>query len=529
MSLILNRAGRALALAFSLFTAVACTSTLARGVDVDGQFDDWAGAIPAATDPAGDATAPFDLTQVFARSEGTAIFLRFDAAQDVNIQAGPTGAPTLRVEITLPGGDTLVADLRARSFRRLPAGTALTWAAVDYVSAPTFAAREFELKFDLAGLGVTAGQTVSVNFSGSDSLAAPFSITLDQPAPRIQRRSAARPPLSALRIASINTLNSGLNHATRGPMLGRLIDAVNADIYCFQEEYTSSQAAVALAVQQVDPLDNGYSWRAHKFNECALVTWGAVRPLPTLGTPLSDYAAAIVDLGGAIGAVAVVSTHLRCCGWDGSSEDANRIAEIQSITQTINRLRDGLLGPEFELYRDIPVIVIGDWNLVGSRMPLTIAETPKTSGGLGISWLFLRNLIGNDPQTWRDASSAFSPGVLDLLTYSADQLSAVHGFLFDTARLDAAELAALNVQQGDSGASDHLMLVADFSRITPLCVGDANRDGAVTIADLAVIIFNWGAVGIPGQLQGDADGSGDIDMRDIDAVISRWGVVCSAS
>lgn len=524
MSTILSSTRRLVAV-FTL--ALLAAPSLARGIDVDGQFDDWAGTPPVAIDPAGDGTAPFDLTQVFARSEGTAIFLRFDAAQDVNIQAGPTGAPTLRVEVTLPGGDTLVADLRARTFRRLPAGTALSWSSVGYVSAPTFSAREFELKLDLAGVGVTTGQTVNVNFSGGDSLAAPISIVLDQPVPGMQRRSAARPPLGALRIASVNTLNTGLSHATRGPMFGRMIDAVNADIYCFQEEYNSSQAAVALAVQQVDPLDNGYSWRAHKFNECALVTWGAVRPLPTLGTPLSDYAAAVVDLGGAIGAVVVVSTHLRCCGWDGTAEDANRVAEMQSITQTINRLRDGLLGPDFEIYRDIPVIVLGDWNLVGSRAPLTVAETPTTSAGLGVSWLFLRNLIGNDPQTWRDPTSAFSPGVLDLLTYSADKLSAVHGFLFDTTRLDSAELAALNVQPGDSNASDHLMLVADFSRITPACAGDANRDGAVTIADLAVIVFNWGAVGIPGQLQGDADGSGDIDMRDIDAVISRWGVVCT--
>lgn len=503
------------------------TPSLARGIDIDGQFDDWAGTPPAAIDPAGDGTAPFDLTQVFARSEGTAIILRFDAAQNVNIQAGPTGAPTLRVEVTLPGGDTLVADLRARTFRRLPAGTALSWSSVGYVSAPTFAAREFEVKFDLAGLGVNTGQTVNVNFSGSDSLAAPIPITLNQPVPGMQRRSAARPPLSALRIASINTLNTGLGHATRGPMFARMIDALDADIYCFQEEYTSSQPAVAFAVQQVDPLDNGYSWRAHKFNECALVTWGAVRPLPTFGTPISDYAAAVVDLGGAIGAVVVVSTHLRCCGWDGTAEDANRVAEMQSITQTINRLRDGLLGPDFEIYRDIPVIVVGDWNLVGSRTPLTVAETPKESRGLGLSWLFLRNLIGNDPQTWRDPGSAFSPGVLDLITYSADQLSAVHSFLFDTTRLNSDELAALGVEQNDSNASDHLMLVADFRRITPACAGDANRDGAVTIADLAVIVFNWGTVGIPGQLEGDADGSGDIDMRDVDAVLSRWGVVCT--
>lgn len=525
MSTILSSARRILAV-FMLAIAAA-PSCIARGIDIDGQFDDWAGTTPAATDPAGDGTAPFDLTQVFARSEGTTMFLRFDAAQNVNIQAGPTGAPTLLVEVTLPGGDTLVADLRARTFRRLPAGTALSWSSVGFVSAPTFAAREFELRLDLAGVGVQPGQSVTVNFSGSDSLAAPISIALNQPVPGMPRRSAARPPLSALRIASINTLNTGLSHATRGPMLGRLIDALDADIYCFQEEYNSSQPAVAFAVQQVDPLDNGYSWRAHKFNECALVTWGAVRPLPTLGTPISDYAAAVVDLGGAIGAVVVVSTHLRCCGWDGTAEDANRIAEMQSITQTINRLRDGLLGADFETYRDIPVIVLGDWNLVGSRTPLTVAETPKASRGLGLSWLFLRNLIGSDPQTWRDPASGFSPGVLDLLTYSADQLSAVHSFLFDTTRLNSAELAALNVQQGDSNASDHLMLVADFSRITPACAGDANRDGAVTIADLAVIVFNWGTVGIPGQLQGDADGSGDIDMRDVDAVISRWGVVCT--
>jgi hypothetical protein len=52
--------------------------------------------------------------------------------------------------------------------------------------------------------------------------------------------------------------------------------------------------------------------------------------------------------------------------------------------------------------------------------------------------------------------------MLDLIVHSPG-LERGNGFVLDTAELDAKTLSELGLQATDSQASDHLLLVADFS------------------------------------------------------------------
>lgn len=59
----------------------------------------------------------------------------------------------------------------------------------------------------------------------------------------------------------------------------------------------------------------------------------------------------------------------------------------------------------------------------------------------------------------------------------------------------------------------------------PACPGDADGDGMVGLADLAVIITNWFTAGMPGTL-GDLDGDGARGLSDLAIVINNWGASC---
>ncbi len=57
------------------------------------------------------------------------------------------------------------------------------------------------------------------------------------------------------------------------------------------------------------------------------------------------------------------------------------------------------------------------------------------------------------------------------------------------------------------------------------CLGDANGDGVVGLADLAVVIANWTNVGAP-RIPGDLDEDGEVALGDIAQIIQAWDTVC---
>lgn len=514
--------GRVILVAASWMLTGCCTTGAGAEPRMDGFFDEWSPSDHIAADPMGDASGAFDVQNVYASSRGSRLFLRFDTTQVRNLQSGSASDGTLRVEIAMPLDRRLTIDMRNRRlWRDNNSNLTLSWSTMGYATAPTFAASEFELVVDLAYFGVGPGSEISINFSGADTLAnwAPF--TMADPATTPERRSAARAPGTAFRVATLNTLQSGIIDGSQAPRLSRLVDSVNADIYCFQEEYDSSAAQIDAFVTAADPLENGASWTVHKNFDNAIATHGALLPITAAN---NSYASAVVDFGGGSAAV-VFAIHPKCCGYIGSSEDATRISQMNALVGTLASLRSGALGPAFAPYVDAPAIVIGDWNIVGSRTQLDIVENPA---GSDLVEAVPSNLIGNDVITWRGTSTgagSFAPGRLDLLTHSRTGITLLQSFVLDSALLNATELANLGLQSGDSAASDHLLLVGDFSFAAPPpphCSGDADGNLLVDFDDVTSVLANWGG---PGP-EGDADASGAVNFDDVTSVLASWGADC---
>ncbi|MEM8835006.1 MAG: hypothetical protein AAGD00_04210 [Planctomycetota bacterium] len=514
----------------SLFAAcvlLAAPSACAQQIVLDGTFDDWASVPVGVTDPAGDATGAFDVTEARATLRGGTLFLRFDISSERNLQSGSGSDGTLVITIQLPSGETLRIDTRART--NTLNGGPIGWNFLNLQTAPTFAATEFEARIDLSLFGVSEGDTVQVAFEGSDTVDA-MAIAETSPLPAPTFASPNRAPGSEFRIASLNTLQSGIIDFRQTEEIGRLVDGVNAEIYAFQEEYDSNAQQIATFLGSVDPLEDGRAWNVHKNFDNVVASPYPVTPIPGesenpgSGTPTGAYAAAVVDLP--FGPVIVLSIHPKCCGSIGSSEDDRRIRQTGAMALTILKMRAGSWNAPYahlNAYRDAPVVVIGDWNLVGSRQPLTLLESPE---GAALTDLLLTELDGIGTATWIGGNTgpgSFQPGRLDLCAYDAQRLSQASGFLVDTRRLPQMLLDELGMQAGDSGASDHLLMVTDFRYEFPSRI-DVNGDEQISVQDINFVVSNLGletdGAGFP---PGDTNASGDVTVEDITIVVNSLG------
>lgn len=417
---------------------------------IDGVFSEWTPELVVASDATGDAHGSFDISSVSATTNGAELYLQFDIGNELNLQNGEESDGKLVLVIDLPDGQQLNIDFRGRTATLSSSPEdGLPWSQIAFLCLPTYASDRYELRLNLAAIGAQAHDEISLNFTGADALDHAVSVVLT-PA------HAGPPPIMTrgprdLRIASLNTRWQGLSDPYRVACFQRLLAASGADVFCFQEEFDKDKFYEA--VPRVIP--------SNKCQQVNLQWWpggcgiATTWPLEPVEFGLDRSAAAAVKLPSSRYLV-VVSVHLRCCGYTGGSEDQHRKNQAQALVDRIQRLRDGDYGKRI---KDAGVVLIGDYNLVGSRRPLDIIKTagmtdwnlPRMGDGHAITW---RGITKEEQSFW--------PGRLDLLTYDTARLQPAMGCVMDTSLLSPNALRRLGLCGDDSWASDHLMLVADF-------------------------------------------------------------------
>ena len=412
---------------------------------IDGVFSEWSDDHLAVQDAKGDATAAFDVTKVAARTNGSELYLHFNIGNEINLQNGQDSEGTLCVVLNLPQERQLTIDFRART-ATLDGEERVPWSTLNFTCLPTYASAEYELRVDLQEFDLAEGDEIQIDFSGSDELDEAITVVLDEAKERTASTFLATPPEGHIRIANQNTLWQGIADPVRSGFFKRLLKAANADIYCFQEE--SKEDKFREAARHVLPMrDVNLHWSGG----CGIA---ASLPLEPIAMGLNCCAAALIELPDENHLV-VISVHLKCCGYAGSREDRMRIEQAEQLAQQIRKLRDGDFGDKC---KDAGIVVIGDYNLVGSRKPLEVLRD------VGLNDLLLHNGRDGSAYTWRGTreEESFWPGRLDLITYDPSVLRPTAGLVFDTARLSKLTLENLGLQATDSLASDHLLLVADF-------------------------------------------------------------------
>lgn len=420
----------------------------ALGIRIDGEFDDWKGVKPLASDPAGDAKGAFDVTSLYALSRGSVLYIRFDTGVVANIQNGPKSEGTLLVAIDLPGDRRLILDTRGRrAYLDDDLKERISWDRLKYIVGPTYAKDEFEMQIDLGMFDVKGGDSVQIQFDGSDQLDAPAAYTLSAPSTESVQRSSEKHPGTDVRIASFNTYFEGLSDPDRAGAIGRLLNSVDADVYCFQEEWKST--GIDEILSRLMPLKNDGRWYVHKVNGTVIAS---KHPLEVLASSNSRYAMARIELKGKH--LIVICVHLKAMGYIGSREDASRIWQAKSILETIEGIDEAEDGPK------AGIVIVGDFNLVGSRTPLDVMINNK---GVALKDWMLPNLAGESIITWRGkAGESFSPGKLDYTLYTPETLKPKNGFVLNSELLNNVELNRLKLNAADSKVSDHLLMALDF-------------------------------------------------------------------
>ncbi len=155
----------------------------------------------------------------------------------------------------------------------------------------------------------------------------------------------------------------------------------------------------------------------------------------------------------------------------------------------------------------------------------TVAVSATVNANLTVS-------NGGDVALWSNA------GIADL-TYSmvgTAGLTVPAGF-FVTSPGVAGNLHLVGIDTSTAGPINQTVTVTSDDIDTPNaqvqivgvvgipCPGDGDGNSVVDLADLNLVLFNFGAIVAPGT-NGDVDGNGSVDLADLNLVLFNFGTVC---
>lgn len=303
----------------------------------------------------------------------------------------------------------------------------------------------------------------------------------------------------SFRLANYNVLFDTLFEPSNRDELIRFVEAVDADVYCFQEAFDTTATQARDLFDQIAPLPTG-SWQVHKGrNQITLSRYPLSRRLTNVPGGTRGIAMAQVDLPDAdfSNDMYILNNHFPCC-----DNESQRVIEATAI---VNWLADAITpGGSIDLTADTAVAVVGDLNIV--RGPESLNILLDGINGLTTDWDGssmtdlnpTHNAAGMDDYTWRDDTSPFPPGILDYILYTDSVIEAEHSFVLNPADMTNFELAATGLFASDMlrdkrisrGNFDHLPLIVDFASnaAPPFILGDVNQDGAVNFFDIPSLI-----------------------------------------
>lgn len=336
-----------------------------------------------------------------------------------------------------------------------------------FLFVPPFTASEYEVMISLKaeprpGKKLFSSDTIKVllwdRTEGGD-IAPDMGKTFTYVIHRRCRNSAVLPPVTpkpeeGFRVLSWNVFHDGLTDSARKDDFHKVIRLLDPDIINFIECWKTTADEVKQALTETLP----GTWYVVKYGEGVILAsrFKIEEIIPVRPGANENIAGFRLGLGKRD--LMFFSCHLSCCYFD-----QERILETQAIMAIINQVatfNDGNLK--------MPVILAGDFNIVGSDIPYR----NLTTGTLHLSQKpVLRDLVPVQTDrpvatTWRDYQKLFSPARLDYIFYSPVNLEPLHSFILNTSLLDENTLSALGLDKDIMyRCSDHLPLVADFKML----------------------------------------------------------------
>jgi len=475
-----------------ILSLVPTASAGALPITPDGQFDDWTAAAQESLDPGGDGgSSGIDFTHLEIAHDQDWVFLRFDTTvevqpdeqQDIRFYLDTDMNAATGYSINGIGAD-LVWELGQRSGTfYTPSPQSIDHPDIGLTIAPTVSATEFELA--LRRDAVPAGgqplfpgndfrMVITDNASGGDRLpdSGSVSYTLDATSFPIATVALEQTP-STIRVADYNVQNDGLfdNSSAHQTALDKMFSTVDAQVWVICEVWNHTAEEVRQVVEGYLPSASGEDWYALKLDSGNVI----VSRFPILQSwevsPGDRITAALLDVRPSWDSdLLILANHWSCC-----TADDNRQRQADA---TVAFLRDAMTpGGTLDLASNTPVILAGDFNLVGWRQQLDTlvsgdiqdegsygSDFPPDWGNGNLSYALSRHPDARMVYTWRQDSSSFYPGMLDYLFYTSSVITLDHGYVLETRTMKSTTLATYGLSANTTpDASDHAPRVGDFT------------------------------------------------------------------
>lgn len=491
-------------------------------VVIDGRFDDWRGAIPAAEDPFDASDSELDLTRIAITHDGDAVYFQLEFAAELLLQ-GLDGTATLLFDadgdretgasqLGVPGVDAAVVfsppmpdwtggsrGITARSVGSADGapGQTLSSYELGVIVGPTHAANLFEIRVE-RGLNLPGtaelfrGASFSVGFAyigldgeieeRSDILTYAFGpTTSDRQSEVGSTDPLARAPGTDLRVLSWNI--SARSILDKPDVFRRILTALRPDILMLDEAAPEIDAATLLSsLEGIPPTDRPWS---------AVVGPGGGRQHAIV---MSHYPVSLAPSLARVPYPGDFPSYLSTIGREWVQEDLQNAAsdgvstagflvelgERRILAMPLDLQCCGRLNEPEDRIREIQaeaihgavaaalpdldvdgVLLAGDLNLVGLRRPLNLLSNGLDIDGSDLAVLEAIQLDGRSAATW-GFSGAFPTSRLDYFLYSDSELMPLNAFVFDARDLDSEWQAAHDLKAEDARVSGHLPIVADL-------------------------------------------------------------------
>jgi hypothetical protein len=504
-------------------TLGACASGERASEDVilDGLFDEWATAATVIDDPVDAMDATLDILSVQALDDGSWLYLALDVGNEVTLQSLPG---TLHLLVDADGdrstgstfddmiGVDLIVDLSATDDPEVR-GSGFALRAIDdsgesreverhalgLMAAPTWSAPRFELRISRLGGGGVAVLDGRIRLKAvyeergltRDDTGVGSYVFATRPSQGLLAEPPVVPPKAdgAVRVAQWNVAVDRFtdNAAGFAAALSEgapdvvLLDELPGDItaeelaaffgleplralgswsFVLGETGGAQRAAVAARDRDVRP---AAELAAVPYTDAALgrlVDLSMQAPAgqsrryfeAEAGRGLST-AGAWVDVGGR--PTLFVAVDLQSGGWDGSLQD-----QLRTLQGSV--LRERILAELGE--SSAPLVIGGDFNLVGSRAPLFQLSRSLDADGSDLVAADARRLGQRTYATWRNPRDRFTPGRLDFVLISDAALTTTGAFALAPEDLGDEALGRLGLDRAGlyRSLSDHVPLFVDI-------------------------------------------------------------------
>jgi endonuclease/exonuclease/phosphatase family metal-dependent hydrolase len=450
-------------------------------IAIDGEFDDWENAaLLYEIDPVAPVPDGIHVKRIRAANDDRFLFLNIEVDREITLLENNPLVLLIDSDNDITTGydpGNTGAELRwvfgsrQGTFHAGSASHAIQFADIRLRTAPTVTSRTFEIAIGRDTQPDTSNplfqaDTIAIRLLGDGgSHAAGVYVFDPEPVPAPEPIPLGRFDASDLRVLAFNAWSDKLFDEQFTDEYGRILAALDPDIIAFQEIWNHDAQQTAQRVETLLPNGDDAQWQAVKLDRGNVT----VSKYPVLdswhilvGEQQSDghrLTATLIDLQDTNNThLMLVNIHLRCC----ARGEENRWNEIAALADFINDAREE--GGLLHLPEGTPIILAGDFNLVGSSGQLAAIETDIIDwDGSGFERVHARQTEKRMHYTWRNDNGGFSPGKLDYIFYSGSTLTLKNRYTLQVEEMSVDQRALYGLYYGDTQvASDHLPHVADF-------------------------------------------------------------------